>query len=110
MRHKAGNEVNIAAQSIQLGNHDRAFRAPCFLQGGGQLGSPFQCVCTFPRYSPSAWRRSALTRKAWAAGTNNQKQTGKTDPQKPKADDKAYNAALKSVPDKAKPDPWQGAR
>ena len=43
-------------------------------------------------------------------GHKHQKQTDKTDPQKRKADDKAYNAALKSVPDKPKPDPWQGAR
>jgi hypothetical protein len=43
-------------------------------------------------------------------GHKHQKQTDKTDPRKPKADDKAYNAALKSVPDKPKPDPWQGTR
>jgi hypothetical protein len=43
-------------------------------------------------------------------GHKHQKQTGQTDPQKRKADDKAYNAALKSVPHKPKPDPWQGAR
>jgi len=43
-------------------------------------------------------------------GHKHQKQTDKTDPQKRKPDDKAYNAALKSVPDKPKPDPWQGAR
>ena len=43
-------------------------------------------------------------------GHKHQKQTDKTDPQKPKADDKAYNAALKGIPDKPKPDPWQGAR
>jgi hypothetical protein len=43
-------------------------------------------------------------------GHKQQKQTDKTEPQKPKVDDKAYNAALKSLPDKPKPDPWQGAR
>ena len=43
-------------------------------------------------------------------GQKHQKQTDKTDPQKPKADDKAYKAAIKSLPDKPKPDPWQGAR
>jgi hypothetical protein len=43
-------------------------------------------------------------------GHKHQKQTDKTDPQKPKVDDKTYNAALKSLPDKPKPDPWQGAR
>jgi hypothetical protein len=43
-------------------------------------------------------------------GHKHQKQTDKTDPQKRKPDDKAYNAALKNVPDKPKPDPWQGAR
>jgi hypothetical protein len=43
-------------------------------------------------------------------GHKHQKQTDKTEPQKPKADDKAYNAALKGIPDKPKPDPWQGAR
>jgi hypothetical protein len=37
-------------------------------------------------------------------GHKHQKQTDKTDPQKPKADDKAYNAALKGIPDKPKPD------
>jgi hypothetical protein len=39
-----------------------------------------------------------------------QKQTHKTGRQKSKTDDKAYNTALKSLPDKPKPDPWQGAR
>lgn len=43
-------------------------------------------------------------------GHKHQKQTDQADPQKRKTDDKAYNAALKSVPDKPKPDPWQGAR
>lgn len=43
-------------------------------------------------------------------GHKHQKQTGQSDSQKRKADDKAYSAALKSVPDKPKPDPWQGAR
>ena len=43
-------------------------------------------------------------------GHKHQKLTDKTDPQKRKPDDKAYNAALKNVPDKPKPDPWQGAR
>jgi hypothetical protein len=38
-----------------------------------------------------------------------QQKTDKTDPQKQKADEKAYNAALKSLPDKPH-DPWQGAR
>jgi hypothetical protein len=42
-------------------------------------------------------------------GHKHQQKTDKTDPQKPKADDKAYNAALKSLPDKPY-DPWQGAR
>ena len=43
-------------------------------------------------------------------GHKHQKQTDKTEPQKYKADDKAYNAALKGLPDKPKPDPWQGTR
>ena len=43
-------------------------------------------------------------------GHKHQKQTDKTEPQKSKADEKGYNAALKSVPDKPKPDPWQGTR
>jgi len=43
-------------------------------------------------------------------GHKHQKQTDKTDPQKPKADDRAYKAAIKSLPDKPKPDPWQCAR
>jgi hypothetical protein len=38
-----------------------------------------------------------------------QQQTNKNDTQKPKGDDKAYNAALKSLPDKPY-DPWRGAR
>jgi hypothetical protein len=42
-------------------------------------------------------------------GHKHQQKTDKTDSQKPKADDKAYNAALKSLPDKPY-DPWQGAR
>ena len=43
-------------------------------------------------------------------GHKHQKQTDKTEPQKPMANEKAYNAALKSVPDKPKPDPWRGTR
>jgi hypothetical protein len=43
-------------------------------------------------------------------GHKHQKQTDKAEPQKSKADEKAYDAALKSVPDKPKPDPWQGSR
>jgi hypothetical protein len=43
-------------------------------------------------------------------GHKHQKQTDKTEPQKSKADDKAYNAALKGLPDKPKPDPWQSTR
>jgi hypothetical protein len=43
-------------------------------------------------------------------GHKHQKQTDKTEPQKRKADDGAYNAALKSLPDKPKLDRWQGAR
>jgi hypothetical protein len=42
-------------------------------------------------------------------GHKHQQKTDKSDPQKPKADDKAYNAALKNLPDKPY-DPWQGAR
>jgi hypothetical protein len=38
-----------------------------------------------------------------------QQNAAKSDPQKPKADEKAYQAALRSVPDKHV-DPWQGAR
>jgi hypothetical protein len=44
------------------------------------------------------------------SGHKHQKQTDKTEPQKSKPDEKGYNAALKSVPDKPKPDPWQGTR
>jgi hypothetical protein len=43
-------------------------------------------------------------------GHKHQKQTDKTEPQKSKADDKAYNAALKGIPDKPKLDAWQGSR
>ena len=42
-------------------------------------------------------------------GHKHQQKTDKSDPQKPKADDKAYNAAIKNLPDKPY-DPWQGAR
>jgi hypothetical protein len=42
-------------------------------------------------------------------GHKHQQKADKSDPQKPKADDKAYNAAVKSLPDKPY-DPWQGAR
>jgi hypothetical protein len=42
-------------------------------------------------------------------GHKHQQKTDKNDPQKSKADDKAYNAALKNLPDKPY-DPWQGAR
>jgi len=38
-----------------------------------------------------------------------QQKADKTDVRKPKADDKAYKAALKSLPDKPF-DPWHGAR
>jgi hypothetical protein len=53
---------------------------------------------------------SAHAQGMGGGGHKHQQQTDKTDPQKPKADDKAYNAALKGIPDKPKPDPWQGAR
>ena len=46
----------------------------------------------------------------FGGGHKHQQKTDKSDPQKPKVDDKAYNAALKGIPDKAKPDPWQGTR
>jgi hypothetical protein len=52
---------------------------------------------------------SAHAQGMGGGGHKRQKQTDKTDPQKPKVDDKAYNAALKSLPDKPF-DPWQGAR
>jgi hypothetical protein len=38
-----------------------------------------------------------------------QQKADKPDTQKPKVDDKAYNAALKSLPNKPY-DPWHGAR
>ena len=40
---------------------------------------------------------------------HHQQKTDKTAAQTPKADDKAYNAALKRLPDKPF-DPWRGAR
>jgi len=40
---------------------------------------------------------------------HHQQKADKADASKPKADDKAYNAALKSLPDKPY-DPWSGAR
>jgi hypothetical protein len=42
-------------------------------------------------------------------GRKHQQEPKTTDTTKPKADDKAYNAALKSLPDKPY-DPWSGAR
>jgi hypothetical protein len=53
---------------------------------------------------------SAYAQGMGGGGHKHQKQTDKTEPQKRKTDDKAYNAALKSLPDKPKLDPWQGAR
>jgi hypothetical protein len=53
---------------------------------------------------------SAHAQGMGGGGHKHQKQTDKTEPQKSKADEKAYNAALKSVPNKPKPDPWQGTR
>jgi hypothetical protein len=53
---------------------------------------------------------SAHAQGMGGGGHKHQKQTDKTEPQKSKADDKAYSAALKGIPDKAKPDPWQGTR
>ncbi len=40
---------------------------------------------------------------------HHQQKADKTDAKKPKVDEKAYNAALKSLPDKQF-DPWHGAR
>jgi hypothetical protein len=40
---------------------------------------------------------------------HHQQKADKSNTNKPKADDKAYNAALKSLPDKPY-DPWAGAR
>jgi hypothetical protein len=45
----------------------------------------------------------------FGGGHKHQQTTDKSDPQKSKADDKAYNAALKTLPDKPY-DPWRGAR
>jgi hypothetical protein len=42
-------------------------------------------------------------------GRKHQPKADKTDAQKPKVDEKAYNAALKSLPNKPF-DPWRGAR
>jgi hypothetical protein len=43
-------------------------------------------------------------------GKDRKKAPAKTEEQKPKVDEKAYDAALKSVPDKDKADPWKGVR
>jgi hypothetical protein len=55
--------------------------------------------------------KSADAQATGGGGGHRQRQqkAAKTDVQKPKADDKAYNAALKSLPDKPF-DPWRGAR
>jgi opacity protein-like surface antigen len=42
-------------------------------------------------------------------GSHGRGKADKADAQKPKADDKAYNAALRSLPDKHY-DPWHGTR
>jgi hypothetical protein len=52
---------------------------------------------------------SAQGMGGFGGGHKHQQKTDKTDPQKPKVDDKAYNAALKSLPDKPY-DPWRGTR
>jgi hypothetical protein len=50
----------------------------------------------------------ASTAQAQTTGGGHKKQSAaKTDTQKPKADEKAYAAALNSLPDK-KYDPWHG--
>jgi len=41
---------------------------------------------------------------------HHQKSEQKTDAQKPKADDKAYKAALDRIPDGGKYDPWHNVR
>jgi hypothetical protein len=58
----------------------------------------------------SAYAQSAASPGGGGGGHKQKQQTSdKTDKNKPKADDKAYNAALKSLPDKPY-DPWAGAR
>jgi len=42
-------------------------------------------------------------------GRKHQAKSAKTQPQQPKADDKAYKAALKGIPDKQF-DPWHAVR
>jgi hypothetical protein len=54
-------------------------------------------------------QRSAQGMGGFGGGHKHQQKTDKSDPQKPKVDDKAYNAALKSLPDKPY-DPWRDAR
>ncbi len=54
-------------------------------------------------------RRREAAAPAAAGNKQHQQKTDKTGAQKPKADDKAYNAALKSLPNKPF-DPWHGAR
>jgi hypothetical protein len=44
-----------------------------------------------------------------AHGKHGRQQPEKGEPQKPKIDDKAYNAALRNIPDR-KYDVWQGVR
>ena len=54
---------------------------------------------------------SAQAQVGGGAGRGRQahQQPEKSGPQKPKTDDKAYNAALRNIPDK-KYDAWHGAR
>jgi hypothetical protein len=52
---------------------------------------------------------AAQAQMAGGGHKRHQDSAAKSDTQKPKADEKAYTAALSSIPDKAS-DPWHGVR
>jgi hypothetical protein len=59
---------------------------------------------------PSDGERSRARRRGWQrAWKHGRQQPEKGERQKPKIDDKAYNAALRNIPDR-KYDAWQGVR
>lgn len=45
MGHQAGNEMDVPAQAIELGNRDGAFTVPAALgERGGELGASLDCI------------------------------------------------------------------
>ena len=44
VHHEAGNKVHVAAQAVELGDHDRPLDLAGGPDGGGELGAPLQGV------------------------------------------------------------------